>query len=53
MNIEELNYNVHMQQSRAYYSQLEVALVHKLVYDFTASTMLMSSQGLSTRVVSL
>ena len=32
MNIEGLNYNVHM-QSRVY-SQLEVALVHKLVYDF-------------------
>ena len=33
MNIEGSNYNVHM-QSRAYYSQLEVAVVHKLVYDF-------------------
>ena len=33
VNIEGLNYNVHM-QSRAYYSQFEVALVHKLVYDF-------------------
>ena len=32
MNIEGLNYNVHM-QSRTYCS-LEVALVHKLVYDF-------------------
>ena len=32
-NIEGLNYNVHMQSS-AYYSQLEAALVHKLVYDF-------------------
>ena len=30
---EGSNYNIHM-QSRAYYSQLEVALVHKLVYDF-------------------
>ena len=32
-NIEGSNYNVHI-QSRAYYSQLEAALVHKLVYDF-------------------
>ena len=33
VNIGGLNYNVHM-QSRAYYSQLEAALVHKLVYGF-------------------
>ena len=33
VNSERLNYNVHMQSS-AYYSQLEVALVHKLVYYF-------------------
>ena len=31
-NIEGSNYNVH--QSSAYYSQLEAALVHKLVYYF-------------------
>ena len=45
-----LNYNVHM-QSRAYYSQLEVALVHKLVYDFYCKVL--GSCSLSTRVVSL
>ena len=32
VNSERLNYNVHMKSS-AYYSQLEVALVHELVYD--------------------
>ena len=50
MNIEGLNYNVHM-QSRAYYSQFELALVQSWFKIFTESSRLMSS--LSTRVVSL
>ena len=33
-NIEGSNYNVHQSESSAYYSQLEAALVHKLVYYF-------------------
>ena len=53
VNSEGSNYNVHMQSS-AYYSQLETALVHEMVYDFYCKVLgFTSSLYLSTGVVGL